>query len=142
MPSFTTQVANLYQTGPIVDVGIWISQDAETAIKVAGDHPVHPIDAVALIDTGATGSVLQKGIADRLQLKPVGITYINTPSSSNVRCPEYAIRFLFRNNVVFETTAIEAPLQGQPIQCLIGRDVLAQSVLIYVGYTNTFTLSF
>jgi hypothetical protein len=49
---------------------------------------------------------------------------------------------LFPNNVQVAATAIEAPLQGQHIQCLIGRDVLAHGVLVYIGYTNSFTLSF
>ena len=95
-----------------------------------------------MIDTGATGSVIQQGLAAPLGLNPVGITYINTPSSTNVPCYEYLVRFVFPNNVIFETTAIEAPLQGQHIECLIGRDVLAQGVLVYIGYANQFTLSF
>ena len=43
---------------------------------------------------------------------------------------------------MFEGTVLEALLQGQNIQCLIGRDVLAQAVLVYIGYTNLFSLSF
>jgi hypothetical protein len=31
---------------------------------------------------------------------------------------------------------------GQNIQCLIGRDILQHGVLIYIGYSNQFTLSF
>ena len=38
--------------------------------------------------------------------------------------------------------AIEAPLGGQHIECLIGRDVLKHGVLTYIGYINQFTLSF
>jgi hypothetical protein len=45
-------------------------------------------------------------------------------------------------NVVAETTVLEAPLLGQHIQCLIGRDVLAHGVLVYIGYGNLFSLSF
>jgi len=52
------------------------------------------------------------------------------------------VRLLFPNRVVVETTAIAAPLQGQHIQCLIGRDVLKHGVFVYIGYTDTFTLSF
>lgn len=36
----------------------------------------------------------------------------------------------------------EAPLKGQHIQCLVGRDVLQHGVFIYTGYDNSFTLSF
>jgi hypothetical protein len=38
--------------------------------------------------------------------------------------------------------AIAVPLQGQRIQCLVGRDVLRQAVLIYTSHNNSFTLSF
>ncbi len=49
----------------------------------------------------------------------------------------------FPNGVmVHNAVAIEAPLAGQHIQCLIGRDILQHGVLIYVGYMNQFTLSF
>jgi hypothetical protein len=95
-----------------------------------------------MIDTGATGCVVQNGLLTALGIKPVGVTYINTPSSTNVACHEYLVRFLLPNNVVFETTVIEAPLQGQHIQCLLGRDMLAHAVFVYIGYTNQFTVSF
>jgi hypothetical protein len=95
-----------------------------------------------MIDTGATGSVIQQGVPAQLGLQPVGITYTNTPSSTNVACPEYLVRLIFPNNVLVETSIIEAPLQGQHIQCLVGRDVLAHGVFVYIGYTNLFSLSF
>lgn len=75
-------------------------------------------------------------------MQPVGVVAISTPSSRNVSCYQYLVRLLFPNNVVVETLAIEAPLMGQQIQCLIGRDVLAHAVLVYTGYINQFTISF
>ncbi len=36
---------------------------------------------------------------------------------------------------------IEAPLQGQGIQGLIGRDALAHAVLVYIGYADQFTIA-
>ena len=52
------------------------------------------------------------------------------------------MRLVFPNNVIANGTLLEAPLQGQNIQCLIGRDVLAHGVLVYIGYQNLFSLSF
>ena len=95
-----------------------------------------------MIDTGATVSVVQQGLPAQLGLEPVGVTYINTASSTNVACHEYVVVLIFPNNVVAETTILEAPLEGQHIQCLIGRDVLAHGVLVYVGSSNFFSLSF
>lgn len=142
MPSFTTKVSNLQSIGPVVDLRIAVGMAVEAALKRANLAVPAPVAAVAMIDTGASATVLRQGTASALGLQPVGVTYINTPSSTNVSCYEYVIRLVFPNNVIFETTAIEAPLQGQHIQCLIGRDVLAAGVLIYIGYTDMFSLSF
>ena len=96
----------------------------------------------ALIDTGATRTVVRDDVVRQLGLNPVGSTVIATASSQHVRCYEYVARIVFPNNVVFESVMIGAPLLGQSIDCLIGRDILSHGILIYVGYTNTFTVSF
>jgi predicted aspartyl protease len=142
MPSFTTQVPNLQQTGPIVEIKIAVGSVIEEVLQKNNKNIPTPISTVAMVDTGATCTVIQENTAKSLNLNPVGVTLINTPSSTNVQCYEYLIRLLFPNNVIVETIAIAVPLQDQHIQCLIGRDVLRHGVLIYTGYINTFTLSF
>jgi|ERR1700722_5623129 len=128
--------------GPVVDVGLSVPLALEDQLRRAGESLPQPIQLQSMIDTGATGSVIQQGLAAQLGLKPIGVTLINTPSSTNVECYEYAVRFVFPNNVVVEGTVIEAPLKGQHIQGLVGRDVLQHAVLVYIGYAGQFTLSF
>ena len=142
MPSFTSQIPNLEAQGPVVELQFAVPPPVQAAMQTAGTQIPSPIQVRAMIDTGATGSVISQGLAAQLSLNPIGVTYINTPSSTNVRCFEYPILLVFPNNVVFETTIIEAPLQGQHIQCLIDRNVLAHSVFVYIGYGNLFSLSF
>lgn len=143
MPSFTIQVANLQAVGPVVQgLRVAVGKPAEEALKKAGEPVPAPVELTALVDTGATGTVIRKGVAAQLGLKPVGVVRIHTPSSSDVPCEQYAVRLLFPNNVIVEGTAIEAPLLGQDIQVLIGRDILAHGVLVYIGYANLFSLSF
>ncbi|GAH59513.1 unnamed protein product [marine sediment metagenome] len=142
MPSFTTQVANLQEVGPVVEIKLAVGTIIEDVFQKNSQNIPTPIQAAAMIDTGATGTVVREDIVKQLDLHPVGTTLINTPSSTNVQCYEYLVRLLFPNNVVVETVVIAAPLQGQHIQCLIGRDVLKHGVFIYTGYINTFTLSF
>lgn len=142
MPSFTTQLPDLQQQGPVVDIRAWIGTAVEESLKKASSKPPEPIQVKAMIDTGATGSVIQPDIAKQLGLQPIGVVYINTPSSENVACYQYVLRLVFPNNVVVQAIAVEAPLRGQQIQCLIGRDVLAHGVFVYTGYINQFTLSF
>ena len=142
MPSFTAAVPNLQAAGPVVETRIAVGSAAEVALKGADAAVPPPLAALAMIDTGASGSLLRQGLPAQLGLNPVGLAYINTPSSTNVPCYEYLVRLVFPNNVVVETTVLEAPLQGQNIQCLIGRDVLAHGVLVHIGYGNLFSLSF
>jgi hypothetical protein len=94
-----------------------------------------------LVDTGATASAIARGVARKLGLQPVGVIPVNTPSSTGTVMPLYAVRLLLPNNIVFETTAIEAQLQGQGIGGLVGRDVLSQAVFVYIGYINQFTIA-
>jgi len=142
MPSFTTRVPNLQGVGPIVEVGLTVGSIIEEVLAREHQNPPTPVQATAMIDTGATRTVVREEVVRELGLNPVGLTLINTPSSTNVECWEYLIRILFPYRVVIESVAIAVPLQGQHIQCLIGRDVLRHGVFIYTGYDNTFTLSF
>jgi len=142
MPSFTAQLPNLQSLGPLVDMKVWIGTAVEQALKKAGNDVPSPFSVTGMIDTGATGSVIQPAAVQALGLQPVGVVLINTPSSQNISCFQYLVRLIFPNNVVVESLAIEAPLIGQQIQCLVGRDVLAHGVLVYTGYINQFTLSF
>jgi hypothetical protein len=118
-----------------------VIQAAEVVMRSAGQPVPAPVAITAQIDTGASGSAIQQGVAQQLGLQPVGVTPISTPSSTNVPMPLYAVRLLLPNTIVYETTAIEAPMQGQGIQALIGRDVLSQAVLVYIGYANQFTIA-
>lgn len=142
MPSYTWQVPHLQGVGPIVELRLAVGTAAAEAMKRGGAVVPTPVAVAGMIDTGASGTVIQQGLASRLALNPIGETMITTPSSTNIRCYRYVLRLLFPNNLVYEGTAIEAPLQGQHIQCLIGRDVLSHGVLIYIGYSNLFSLSF
>jgi hypothetical protein len=129
VPSFTIGLPNLQSTGPVLDIGLAVSGALEDQLRAANDPIPAPIQ-------------LQEGLAAKLGLQPVGVTQISTPSSTGVDCYEYAVRFAFPNNVMAEGTAIEAPLKGQHIQGLIGRDVLQHAVFVYIGYSGQFTLSF
>jgi len=142
MPSFTTQIPNKQSVGPVVEVRLAVGTIIEEVLQRAGQSIPVPLQALAMIDTGATGTVVREDIVSQLNLNPVGITLINTPSSTNVQCYEYLMRLLFPNNVIVESVVIATPLHGQHIQCLIGRDVLRHGVFIYTGYMDTFTLSF
>lgn len=143
MPSFTKQAPDLRGIGPTVEIRLAVGLVIEEVLRKDGLPIPSPITMNAVIDTGASVTAVQEGIPAQLGLTPTGVVPINTPSSTNVDCYEYMARLFFPNTVVVEEIpVIEAPLKGQNIQCLIGRDVLQHGVFIYIGYANTFTMSF
>lgn len=102
-----------------------------------------PFPVTALIDTGAYTSVLNPETISRLQLQPVGVAPITTPSTTSaVMCNRYHINLYFSEEAVVENIfAIEAPMGGVPYQCLIGRDVLRRAPFLYEGMRNRYTLT-
>ncbi len=131
MPGLTVQLADLQAEGPRLEVRLTDTTGAAS-----------PVPVEALIDTGATVTVVANKVIKRLALSPVGTALVHTPSSTNVSCYKYLVRLILPNGVGMETVAIGTPLRGQRIQCLIGRDLLKNAVFVYTGQTNTFTLSF
>lgn len=142
MPSFTQRIPNLQQLGPVIEIILTPSLALLQTVKMELSA-TKGIKVLAMIDTGATGTVISQGLAGKLGINPIGTTLINTPSSTNVSCYQFDIQIVFPNNVNMPSIVVtEAPLQGQHIQCLIGRDILKHGILIYTGYDNSFTLSF
>lgn len=142
MPSFTQRIPNLEQIGPVIELLLTPSIPFLQTMNIS---PVSTkaVKVLAMVDTGATNTVISQGLAVQLNINPIGTTLINTPSSTNVTCHQYDVQIVFPNNVNLASIIVtEAPLQGQHIQCLIGRDVLKHCVLVYTGYDNSFTLSF
>jgi hypothetical protein len=109
-----------------------------------GLHLASPAAVTALIDTGAHTSVLNPEIVRHLGLRPVGVAPINTPSMvAPLLCNRFHINIYFPDGFVVENVfVIEAPMVGVPYQCLLGRDVLSASTLVYEGKLNRFSLTF
>lgn len=129
-------MTDLRSVGPVVELQLAPGTGASSTREVAARAPV-----LGLIDTGATVTVIQEGLATRLGLNPVGVAHIDTPTSVNFECYRYLVRLVLPNEIVLETIALEAPLARQHVACLLGRDVLAHAVLVYIGYGNLFSLS-
>ena len=63
-----------------------------------------------MIDTGSSGSVISEGLAGSLGINPVGTTFINTPSSTEILCHQFDVRLLFPNNINIPSIVVtEAP---------------------------------
>lgn len=113
--------------------------------SIAAPEPEGPPKAIevnAMIDTGASASAIRVGLAQQLNLLPIDRRPFVTASGESV-CDVYFVRLLFPGELSYEGRVLELPtIDKQGIDCLIGRDVLAQAVLVYLGHTNSFSVSF
>ncbi len=141
MPSFAIQAPDLRYLGPVIDVEIAIATFDVATLQASGIPLPPPVHVRALIDTGASVSVMRQGIGVRLGLSPDAVRSVDTATSSHVFCEAYAVSFRFSPEFAVDVTAVEMPLHGQHIDCLIGRDILARGVFIYLGSGNAFALS-
>jgi hypothetical protein len=140
--------ASIQEDGLIVTVGIaWSTARAEV-LKRAGTPPVGPIWVTALLDTGASCSVIDSTVVGALKLIQAGTVEAQTPTFDGATqtlnlydvCLAFAkpeIKIMSMNLPV-----AEARLANQGFLALIGRDVLQQCLLVYNGPMKTFSISF
>jgi len=142
VPHFTKPSPNLRADGPVIEVRLALRSTFEQTLIQNYQAVPEPIKIRALIDTGSPITVIREGIADRLSIDPSGTDWLTTALSSYTQCPVYPVRLLFSDEASFEVTVAAVPLPYQNVECLIGRDVLRHAVLTYIGFKDTFTLSF
>jgi hypothetical protein len=140
----------LMTTGPLIQIQIEIPA-ALAAIMQAANQPIPaPVDGMALIDTGATITSIHAPILTGLGINPVGVANVGTAGGPQQQST-YPARFSFPGTPLpgFEMAqVIGCDLTGQTVLnqrqliALIGRDVLANAILVYNGSAGMFSLSF
>jgi predicted aspartyl protease len=145
LPSYSATFPDLHAAGPALEIAIGPSREFVKAMAPLGRPVASPRPVTAVIDTGAQSTVLKPELVAKLDLRPVGVAPISTPSTSSIplACDRYHINLYFADDFVVENIfAVEAPMGGVRYDCLIGRDVLRLAILIYDGRANKFTLTF
>jgi predicted aspartyl protease len=96
----------------------------------------------ALIDTGASRTVINPALATSL-----GLQQVDTIKVAHVggvaEAPVYAAAIEFPNTELESVPALEviaSTLPSQPVSCLIGRDILQRWILTYDGRTGVITI--
>ncbi len=140
----TQQLVNLEAVGPVMEVFVAPSRALTQALRSVGAAIPQPVKVTAMVDTGATGTVVTNRVIQALGLSPVGQASMQTPSTTQpVPVYRYQADIVLPNRVnISNVFVLAAPMQGQHIECLIGRDVLSLGVLVYIGYLNQFTMGF
>ena len=141
MPRFKQTTPKLRRDGPILEVQVEPVLAAQKVMQVDGDE-ISSVPVRALIDTGASGTLVQASVIEKLGLEQIGTVLLTTPSTTRplVRY-QYHVRIVLSRTIAFETNIVEGALVGQDIECLIGRDILEQVLFTYDGPNSRFSLS-
>lgn len=146
MPHFTLSVHP--NGGPIIDVIVGASAPRQAVLQKAGGTPPTPISARFLIDTGAGLTAVDPTILNALGLAPTGSVQVHTPTtgSAPAQVNQYDVSLAIPSQSLVRTfdaiPVIESNLKIQGLDGLLGRDVLAHCMLVYLGPENAFALSF
>ena len=135
--------------GPLIDIYLTASAQRLAALAAAGTTAPQPVLAKALVDTGASHTSFDTSIVPQLGLSPTGIVSVVTPSTGATPCEmlsyDLGFHIPFPNGQYWSKplwVATAADLLHQGFSVLLGRDLLAEGMLIYDGKHNTFTMSF
>ena len=138
---------SLSPQGPIVDLIVAVSTPRHDALVAANQPIPTPIPCRFLVDTGASHSLVDHSVIASLGLSPTGYAMAHTPSTQGVpmQVPQYDVSLHIPHSAItrsFHAVQIGASgLKVQGFDGLMGRDILAECLLIYSGPEQTFMLS-
>lgn len=131
--------SSLLQQGPHIEILISATRLEVDEGRAAGlEFP--DMSVRALIDTGASLTVINPQIAARCKLRQTGRQKINAVGGEAGEHPEYAAAISFPGSELpsLDTTRVVAcPIIRQPFfSCLIGRDIMRKWLFKYDGRTG------
>lgn len=145
MPQLTLPIG---PQGPLLSILVGVSRPRADALTTEG-QPIPPAVTVqGLVDTGASCTCIDPSVLQSLNLTPTGTTQTLTPSTGATPhiTNQYDVAIVLvhpKATFTFHSVpVVESHLSVQGIQALIGRDILAQCVLIYNGPMAAYTLTF
>jgi len=131
----------LLHLGPLLPIEVSVPQTLIDHLTSKGE-PVPPtVSGNALVDTGASISVVDLEVISKLKISPVGVVRVQT-TAGQVDQNVFPMRFKLPNLTIESETVVGADLKPHRIVALIGRDVLSRFVFIYLGGTGRIVLCF
>lgn len=100
------------------------------------------LEAIALWDTGATGTCISTTVVKSLNLIPTGKKNIRTPSGQSI-VNTYLINILLPNNVrISDVEVCDSEIGNQGLGVLIGMDIITQGDFAVSNYNGRTAFSF
>jgi hypothetical protein len=146
MPNLTFPVGA--DRPPVIDLVVAVPEDQADLMRAAGRPVPLPIIVPALLDPGATNSLVSKDIADQLGLEVLGARDIfgvggTVSVSGNVRIARILFPGIPSVQLANSTFIVAVPnLDHLGARMIVGRDLLGQCILIYNGPHSTCTFAF
>ena len=123
----------LYQMGAIIKVNITHPQIVQENFKQQGKS-VPTVNINALIDTGASCTVIAPDVADQLGLVHTGFQKVSSVQDEQQQ-PVYYGFIIFPWGSGIESPIVSCPLKN--FDCLIGRDILLHWHFTYNGHDGS-----
>jgi len=138
----------LAQKGPVVLVQAAVPAELEQHLKSKNAPVPRPVTGPALVDSGASLTMLDHEAVDALGVAPAGSVTLGT-AGGTTKSVLYPVRLgiLYQPNqpptinISFARVAA-GPLKQQGILCLLGRDVLRHALFVYDGAAGSISLAF
>ena len=141
MPRLKRTLGNLTRTGPTLDIRLEPVLGVQEILRADG-QAVPCINLLGMIDTGASGTLVQSAAFPQLGIESYTSVRLRTASTIEpLLRGKFRIRVVLTPTVAFEVDAVEGALIGQNVQCLIGRDTLEEVVFTYDGPNSRFSIS-
>jgi len=120
----------LVQTGAFIEVSITHPRVVQEKLKELGKNVPATVNVRALIDTGASSSVITPKVAEKLKLIQTGYQKVTSVQDEQDR-PVYYGMILFPWGSGKEIPIVSCPLRN--FDCLLGRDILMHWLFTYNG---------
>lgn len=150
MAHFTHRIAE--PAGPLLQAAVVVSAPRRKALQESDQDVPQAVPVQSVVDTGASATCVDPTVLEKLKLNPTGSVDVHTPSTAGTpeTFDQFDVGLVIPGSEAshvplrLETISVLAAdrLASQGYEVLIGRDILADCILVYNGPTESFTLAF
>lgn len=128
--------------GPLFPVTLTLPDAVQSALREQGKSLPEPVTGFALIDTGATRSCFDESAARKAGMPIRGTAKMASASHPEHDVPVFSGKMILGNLSIDVDSGMGVNLSGFPeLVALIGRDLLANSILVYNGPDGSVSLA-
>lgn len=133
----------LAKDGSTLEVEAHVTDQHAKILEDNNKEVPSPQSGKGLLDTGASISAIDVELLQKLDIPPIGVTRVSTPSGQDAQ-ELYAVKFSFPGKGLPDMTSLNvlgSNLKKQQISALIGRDILRYCLMVYDGTSGSIILA-